>query len=132
MARELKRILYVTPTNFIELLKGYGKILKERRTEIGSQITKLRNGLSKLDDARKEVEEMTVESESKRAEVSKQQKICEDLVISMTKEQRQADESQKRINIEKVKIEKEKEQTLKLAQEAENELKKAEPALESA
>jgi dynein heavy chain len=35
---------------------------------------------------------MTAESEVKRAEVSKQQKVCEDLMISMSKEQRNADE----------------------------------------
>ena len=72
---------------------------------------------------------MTQESEIKRAEVSKQQKICEDLMIVMSKEQRNADESQKKIESEKVRIEKEKLETEKLAAEAEAELKKAEPAL---
>jgi len=45
MESELRRIFYVTPTNFIELLKGYEKILVSKRTEIGTQATKLRNGL---------------------------------------------------------------------------------------
>jgi len=35
MERELKRIFYVTPTNFIELLKGYSKILNQKKKEIG-------------------------------------------------------------------------------------------------
>jgi dynein heavy chain len=52
MARELKRVFYVTPTNYVELLKGYGEILHAKRTEVDAQRTKLRNGLSKLDDAR--------------------------------------------------------------------------------
>ena len=72
MEKELKRIFYVTPTNYIELLKGYNQILSNKRREVGNQISKLRNGLQKLDDARKMVEEMTQESEIKRAEVSKQ------------------------------------------------------------
>lgn len=72
---------------------------------------------------------MTAESEIKRAEVSKQQKLCEDLMISMSKEQRNADEQQKKMEQEKIKIEKEKEETEKLAADAEQELKKAEPAL---
>jgi trehalose/maltose hydrolase-like predicted phosphorylase len=75
---------------------------------------------------------MTAESEIKRVEVSKQQKICEELSINIQKEQKNADEKQKFIEIERVKIEKEKEETEKLAADAENELKKAEPALMAA
>ena len=129
MEKELKRIFYVTPTNYIELLKGFDQIITTKRKEVGNQITKLRNGLQKLDDARKQVESMTAESEIKRVEVSKQQKICEELSINIQKEQKVADEKQKFIEVEKVKIEKEKEDTEKLAADAEAELKKAEPAL---
>lgn len=35
MEKELKRIFYVTPTNFIELLKGFDKILSAKRKEVG-------------------------------------------------------------------------------------------------
>lgn len=45
MEKELKRIFYVTPTNYIELLKGYNSILSSKRQEVGNQISKLRNGL---------------------------------------------------------------------------------------
>lgn len=53
MEAELKRIFYVTPTNYLELLKGYQKILNEKRDAVDRQRTKLRSGLSKLDQARK-------------------------------------------------------------------------------
>jgi len=52
MKEELGRIFYVTPTNYIELLKGYKQILNDKRTQVDNQRTKLRNGLSKLDQAR--------------------------------------------------------------------------------
>jgi len=74
MLAELKRVYHVTPTNYIDLLTGYDRILKSKRKEIGDQINKLRSGLDKLDDARKQVEEMTIQSEVKRAEVSREQK----------------------------------------------------------
>jgi len=45
MEKELKRIFYVTPTNYIELLKGFDQIITTKRKEVGNQITKLRNGL---------------------------------------------------------------------------------------
>ena len=79
MERELRRVFYVTPTNFIELLKGYEKILKSKRKEIGSQATKLRNGLGRLRSAAEQVAEMTTESEIKRADVSKKQAECQDM-----------------------------------------------------
>ena len=70
MKRELKRIFYVTPTNFIELLKGDEKILKQKQTEIGAQVIKLDTGLEKLDQASKSVNIMTAESNIKSAEVN--------------------------------------------------------------
>ena len=129
MRNELKRVFHVTPTNYIDLLKGYEKILKAKRKEIGDQITKLRNGLDKLDDARKQVEEMTVQSEAKRAEVSRENKEAEDLMIQMSQQQKEADEKLKVIEAAREKIGREKIETQKMADDAENELKKAEPAL---
>jgi dynein heavy chain len=129
MQQQLKRVFYVTPTNFVELLKGYGQIIKEKRTVVDNQRNKLRNGLSKLDDARKQVEIMSAESEIKRIEVSKQQKVCEDLMINIAKERKNADEKQVFIEAQTIKVEKEKEETEELAADADRELKKAEPAL---
>ena len=129
MFSELRRVYHVTPTNYIDLLKGYDRILKGKRKEIGDQINKLRSGLDKLDDARKQVEVMTVQSEEKRGEVSKEQKACEELMVEMSKEQSNADEQMKIIESERVKIGKEKAETEKMAFDAEKELRKAEPAL---
>jgi len=75
-------------------LKGYDQILTVKRKEVNNQRTKLRNGLSKLDEAKVQVEKMSAESEIKRAEVSKQQKVCEDLMINIAKERKNADEQQ--------------------------------------
>jgi len=61
---------------------------------VDNQRTKLRNGLSKLDDARKQVEVMSAESEIKRIEVSKQSKECDDLMQNIARERKLADEKQ--------------------------------------
>lgn len=55
MKQELNRIFYVTPTNYLELLKGYNIILKDKRTLIDKQRMKLSSGLNKLDEASKQV-----------------------------------------------------------------------------
>ena len=59
MLEEMKRVLYVTPTNYIELLRGYNQILSAKKHQVGTQISKLRNGLSKLEDSSKQVQEMS-------------------------------------------------------------------------
>ena len=41
METELKRVFYVTPTNFVELLKGFDKILGTKRKAVNEQIKKL-------------------------------------------------------------------------------------------
>ena len=48
MQSRLGRTNYVTPTNYLELVKGYCKLLKEKRATVGDQALKLRNGLTKL------------------------------------------------------------------------------------
>jgi len=71
MQKELKRVFYVTPTNFIVLLNGYTQMLAEKRFKLGSQADKLKNGLYKLEQAREDVKIMTQESDIKRTEVTK-------------------------------------------------------------
>ena len=132
MQQELRRIFYVTPTNYLELLRSYDNILKEKRTSIGNQINKLRNGLSKLEFARQEVEEMTAESKIKRADVAQKTKASEDLMVDIKKDQKTADEKEKYILSETDRINKEKDETEKLAADAEAELAKAMPALVAA
>jgi len=74
MEQELKRIYYVTPTNFIEMLKGYDLLIWEKKHDIGYQVNKLTNGLAKLDDAKEQVYNMTGESEEKKLAVTELQK----------------------------------------------------------
>ena len=38
MWRELKRRYFVTPTNYIELVKGYNDLLKDKKEEIGGEV----------------------------------------------------------------------------------------------
>lgn len=58
MWKELKRLYYVTPTNYIQLVKGYCELLKLKRDEIGNEIQKLAGGLDKLNEAEKNSQEL--------------------------------------------------------------------------
>lgn len=132
MYNELKRIFYVTPTNFIELLKGYKGVLGLKRDKIGTQIDKLRNGLTKLEEAREEVKVMASESEIKRQEVTKKTSECETLLQEVARETKDANEKSVIIEVEKKKIGEETITANALAESAQKLLDEALPTLMAA
>ena len=77
MKKNLGRFNYVTPTSFLELVKGYRSLLGEKRGELLASAAKLRNGVTKLVEARDEVETMSAELEIKKVQVDKAKKDCE-------------------------------------------------------
>lgn len=132
MVLQLKRVFYVTPTNYIELLKGYGKILEEKRKIVTDQAKKLRDGLSKLEGARQQVEKMQAASDIKRQEVQRNTREVDELLVKISAERKVADEKQVFITAERAKIEKEAEEAEALAAEAEADLAVYEPELKAA
>jgi dynein heavy chain len=52
---EMRRINYVTPTSFLELLSTYKKTLRERKKEVGDAKFRLEKGLNVLANAAVEV-----------------------------------------------------------------------------
>jgi dynein heavy chain len=58
---ELRRYNYVTPMSYLELLKMFKIILKEKSLELKNSINRLQSGLDKLIGANKEVGEMQIQ-----------------------------------------------------------------------
>ncbi|XP_006863561.1 PREDICTED: dynein heavy chain 2, axonemal [Chrysochloris asiatica] len=132
MLLELRRYNYVTPTNYLELVSGYKKLLGEKRQELLDQANKLRTGLFKIDETREKVEVMSLELEDAKKKVAEFQKQCEEYLVIIVKQKREADEQQKAVtaNSEKIAVEEIKCQAL--ADNAQKDLKEALPALEEA
>ncbi|KAJ3123528.1 Dynein heavy chain 2, axonemal [Physocladia obscura] len=132
MLAELKRINYVTPTNYLELVTGYREFLRNKRKEIGELATKLRNGLSKLDDTRISVEKISVELEVAKKQVAQYQKQCEDYLVIIVQQKREADEQAKGVFAKAEKLGVEEEEVRAVADAAQADLDQALPALNSA
>ncbi|XP_054907024.1 dynein axonemal heavy chain 2 isoform X1 [Poeciliopsis prolifica] len=132
MKVELKRYNYVTPTNYLELVSGYKKLLGEKRNELGEQVSKLRNGLYKINDTREKVEAMTVELEEAKEELVEFQRQCDQYLAVILKQKGEADEQQKMVSEKSERIRAEELQCKAMAQNAQRELDKAMPALEEA
>lgn len=132
MLNEIRRPNYVTPTNFLELLGGYKKLLLEKTRELRSASSKLRNGLSKLEAGRIQVEHMSKILAVKQIEVEENQRACDVLMKKVWSEKAEADEREKQVASEAARIAKEKEIALNEMRVAEGELERALPALEEA
>ncbi|XP_032092528.1 dynein heavy chain 2, axonemal [Thamnophis elegans] len=132
MLLELRRHNYVTPTNYLELVSGYKKLLAEKRKELSDQANKLRNGLFKIDETREKVEVMTLELEEARRKVAEFQKQCEEYLVIIVQQKREADEQQKTVSANSEKIAAEEIKCKALADNAQKDLEEALPALEEA
>ena len=132
MKMEQKRFNYITPSNYLEFVKGYLELLKEKQRELGGQKMKLSNGLEKLESGREQVESMSVELETKKKIVAKSQKECEDMLKIIVSERREAESQKKEVEAKSEKIGKEEYECKAIAADAEADLAIALPALEQA
>ncbi len=100
MLLELRRQNYVTPTNYLELVRGYRALLAEKRRELTDGRDKLSNGLAKLDESRAQVEKMGKELAVKKEEVAAKAKDCDDLLVVIVSERRIADEQKNKVEMD--------------------------------
>lgn len=132
MLQTLKRHNYVTPTNYLALVKGYQGVLADKANEIKSSSDKLKNGLCKLDESRVQVEEMSEQLVERKAIVAQKNKDCSELLIVIVSERRVADEQKKQVENDSERIGREETETKKIANDAQKDLDEALPALERA
>jgi len=71
------------------------RLLYEKRKELSDAANKLKNGLYKIDETREKVQTMSGELEEARANVSVFQKQCEEFLVIIVQQKRDADEQQK-------------------------------------
>ena len=132
MREEVSRINYVTPTNYLETVKGYIELLREKRDQLMSKAEKLRGGLEKLDETGVQVGEMQEVAKAKKLEVAQAKKSCEELLVQIVQDKRVADEREKQVNAEAAKIATEAAESDKIATECRAALDAALPALQAA
>ncbi|KAL6262835.1 hypothetical protein P5V15_005625, partial [Pogonomyrmex californicus] len=132
MAIEMKRYNYVTPVNFIELVTGYKEMLAKKRQDLADQANKLRGGLSKIDDTRVKVKEMAAELEVTQQQVHKSTWECEEFLVTIVNQSREADETQRQITARSFRIAEEQKECKQLEELARADLATVEPALNEA
>lgn len=71
------------------------RLVAEKRSELGEQVTKLRNGLFKISDTREKVEAMSIELEEAKKQVAEFQKQCDEYLSVIVQQKIEADKQQK-------------------------------------
>lgn len=77
------------------------RLLAEKRSELGEQVSKLRNGLFKINDTREKVKAMSVELEEAKKQVAVFQIQCDEF-LSIILEQTTEANKQKNVSITKM------------------------------
>eukprot|EP01107_Rhizomastix_libera_P003543 TRINITY_DN1618_c0_g1_i1.p1 TRINITY_DN1618_c0_g1~~TRINITY_DN1618_c0_g1_i1.p1 ORF type:complete len:3854 (-),score=1122.51 TRINITY_DN1618_c0_g1_i1:31-10566(-) len=132
MRVEAKRDTYVTPTNYLEMLRSFGELLKEKRDAIGSQADKLESGLKKMDDAKVQVEVLGEKQKEMQQKLSVMQKECDEALVIIVQQKQEASDQAREIELKEQKLSKEEENIKEEQGKAQVELDKTMPAFETA
>uniref|UniRef100_A0A671XQT1 Dynein axonemal heavy chain 2 n=1 Tax=Sparus aurata TaxID=8175 RepID=A0A671XQT1_SPAAU len=132
MKLELQRHNYVTPTNYLELVSGYKKLLAEKCSDMEEQVSKLRNGLFKVSDTQEKVEAMSVELEEAKKQVAEFQSQCDKFLAVIIQQTHEADKQQRAVIDDSEHIRAQELRCKTMAENAQRDLKEALPALEEA
>lgn len=89
------RLLSQSISTHAAYLKLLHRLLGEKRQELLDQANKLRTGLFKIDETREKVEVMSLELEDAKKKVAEFQKQCEEYLVIIVQQKREADEQQK-------------------------------------
>ncbi|KAI3375810.1 hypothetical protein L3Q82_004092 [Scortum barcoo] len=114
------------------LLEVAERLLAEKRSELGEQVNKLRNGLFKISDTREKVEAMSVELEEAKKQVAEFQIQCDEYLSVIVQQKIEADKQQTAVTANSEKIGAEELQCKAMADNAQRDLDEALPALEEA
>ena len=132
MKETLKRYNYVTPSSYLDLVRGYRVMLQRKREEIAEQRDKLKNGMSKLEETKLAVSRMTQDLKVQDAKLQEKTIEVNKATDDITIQQRNAEEQQALLGSEKIKIEQTKKAAMAELGEVQIDLDKAMPTLDEA
>ncbi|XP_053294795.1 dynein axonemal heavy chain 11 [Pleuronectes platessa] len=127
-----KHFNYTTPKSFLEFMKLYGNLLGKKRTELTQKMERLENGLQKLQSTASQVEDLKAKLAVQEVELLQRNADIEALIAKigqqtdkLNQERAVADAEEQRVAAIQAKVTKQQ-------QETEEDLIKAEPALQAA
>jgi dynein heavy chain len=131
-AKELKRINYVTPTSYLELIKCFKDNLSKCRKKVGDRRDRYSIGLEKLASAASQVTEMQAELTAKLPVLAIAKKDTDALMKTIQEKLPHVQVMKKTVSAEAAEVQIVADDTAKMAAECEADLAEAIPLLEGA
>ena len=91
---ELGRMVYTTPTSYLELLKLYLSLLKEQQAKVNTNLARYVGGLHKLEEAGVQVAALNVKLTKMQPELEQASADVADLLIVLARDQKVAGEAE--------------------------------------
>ncbi|XP_061694561.1 dynein axonemal heavy chain 11 [Syngnathoides biaculeatus] len=127
-----KHFNYTTPKSFLEFMKLYGNLLGKKRTELSQKMERLENGLQKLQSTANQVEDLKAKLAVQEMELCQRNGDIEALISKIGQQTDNLSQERSVADAEEQKVEAFQAEVSKQQRETENELAKAEPALQAA
>lgn len=93
--KETKRVNYVTPKSYLELLAAFKDVLNEKRNDNSLAVFRLQSGVQRLRDANDAVEKLQQELKSEEPELKKTEEEVRIMVDRIKKDKEVADDKKK-------------------------------------
>ena len=129
---EMKRNYYVTPTSYLEMLSTLTKLLSTKRDEIANETRRYSNGLTKLHETADAVETMKADLIALQPKLKIAQTETNALLKKIDIEQKEANGQKEIVKGEEEVCEKQAAESKAIAQDCEENLREALPALAAA
>ncbi|CAF4669138.1 unnamed protein product [Rotaria sp. Silwood1] len=127
-----KRIYYLTPSSYMDLMKTYGIMMTQTKQEFLTSYNRLSSGLAKLSDANASVSIMRDELAVLGPQIDAKEKEIEQLLNQLQKDQIAVLEVKEIVEVEEQKVRQDTDMVERYATQAELDLKNVIPVLDEA
>uniref|UniRef100_A0A3B1KJE1 Dynein axonemal heavy chain 11 n=1 Tax=Astyanax mexicanus TaxID=7994 RepID=A0A3B1KJE1_ASTMX len=127
-----RRHYYSTPRSFLELLRLYGVLLGERNQLLQEKLHRLHSGLQKLKTTAVQVEELKAKLNSQEVDLNVKNGAAEALISKIGQQTERVSQKRRDADLEEQKVAAIQAEVTLRQRDCENDLAKAEPALEAA
>ena len=130
--KEYGRVIYVTPTSYLELIKNISQLLQEQSEKVDMQLTRYGSGLDKMAETEGVVGKLQAELAEQTPIVEKTSKETAELMAVVSKEQAAADIVKANVEKEAAAAKVESDKAAVIEADVQEDLAKAMPAMAAA
>ncbi|XP_053483492.1 dynein axonemal heavy chain 11 isoform X4 [Ictalurus furcatus] len=127
-----RRHNYSTPKSFLELLRLFGALLEKRDMQLQQRLSRLNSGLHKLKTTASQVGELMAKLNSQEVELNIKNQAAEALITKIGRQTERVSQKRKDLDLEEQNVAAIKAEVTQRQRDCEDDLIKAEPALEAA